>query len=111
MPPKLESFSKPSSACPTLFSEALLLKPRLCALAHVAPKPRSCFHGIMSRGSEDNFDLGLRVNVDSIRLMLDAARNAKAPELIKFIFTSSLAVYGGELVRFLRALYTLSPAF
>ncbi|KAK4688493.1 hypothetical protein P7C73_g1638, partial [Tremellales sp. Uapishka_1] len=54
-----------------------------------------CFHGIMSRGSEDNFDLG--VNVDSIRSMLQAARHAKAEKPIKFIFTSSLAVYGGPL--------------
>lgn len=53
----------------------------------------------MSRGSEDNFDLGLRVNVDSIREMLQAARDAKHPsgDPIKFIFTSSLAVYGGPL--------------
>ncbi|KAF9267219.1 NAD(P)-binding protein [Marasmius fiardii PR-910] len=58
-----------------------------------------CLHGIMSRGSEDNFDLGLKVNIDSIRAMLQAARkygaNRTAP--IKFIFTSSLAVYGGPL--------------
>ncbi|KAH8110033.1 NAD-binding protein [Phellopilus nigrolimitatus] len=55
--------------------------------------------GIMSRGSEDNFDLGLRVNVDSVRLLIDAARHegAAVGRLIKFIFTSSLAVYGGPL--------------
>ena len=53
----------------------------------------------MSRGSEDNFDLGLKVNVDSIRLMLEAARVARpvSGDPIKFIFTSSLAVYGGPL--------------
>ncbi|KDQ49996.1 hypothetical protein JAAARDRAFT_142575 [Jaapia argillacea MUCL 33604] len=58
-----------------------------------------CLHGIMSRGSEDNFDLGLKVNVDSVRFVLDAARfkGAAAGRLIKFIFTSSLAVYGGPL--------------
>jgi nucleoside-diphosphate-sugar epimerase len=73
-----------------------------------------CFHGIMSRGSEDNFDLGLKVshlfvsvcigtdeqvNIDSIRGMLQAARHSKTAsgDLIKFIFTSSLAVYGGVL--------------
>ncbi|KAL1412683.1 hypothetical protein Q8F55_000430 [Vanrija albida] len=54
-----------------------------------------CLHGIMSRGSEDEFDLGLAVNVDSVRLLLERARRcATAP---KFIFTSSLAVYGGPL--------------
>lgn len=58
-----------------------------------------CLHGIMSRGSEDNFDLGLKVNVDSVRAVLNRARqeaeNGATP--IKFIFTSSLAVYGGPL--------------
>ncbi|KIY72770.1 NAD(P)-binding protein [Cylindrobasidium torrendii FP15055 ss-10] len=57
-----------------------------------------CLHGIMSRGSEDNFDLGLKVNIDSIRLMLQAARrHSEGRTPIKFIFTSSLAVYGGPL--------------
>lgn len=58
-----------------------------------------CLHGIMSRGSEDNFDLGLRVNVDSIRAVLNRARTEaeKGTPPIKFIFTSSLAVYGGPL--------------
>ncbi|KAG6867925.1 hypothetical protein C0993_009519 [Termitomyces sp. T159_Od127] len=58
-----------------------------------------CLHGIMSRGSEDNFDNGLKVNVDSVRLLLDIIRRKQHPSgrLIKFIFTSSLAVYGGPL--------------
>ncbi|TBU46225.1 NAD(P)-binding protein [Dichomitus squalens] len=58
-----------------------------------------CLHGIMSRGSEDNFDFGVKVNVDSVRAVLDAARHhgQKTGQLIKFIFTSSLAVYGGPL--------------
>ncbi|EJD00010.1 NAD-binding protein [Fomitiporia mediterranea MF3/22] len=56
-------------------------------------------HGIMSRGAEDNFDLGLKVNIDSVRLLLDAARHegTAAGRQIKFIFSSSLAVYGGQL--------------
>jgi len=41
------------------------------------------------------------VNVDSIRYMLDAARHSRPSDsttpLMKFIFTSSLAVYGGPL--------------
>lgn len=52
----------------------------------------------MSRGSEDNFDLGLKVNVDSVRSLLEASRRYGANRPIKFIFTSSLAVYGGPLV-------------
>ncbi|KAF7361340.1 NAD(P)-binding protein [Mycena sanguinolenta] len=58
-----------------------------------------CLHGIMSRGAEENFDFGLQVNFDSIRLMLQAARDfgTQSATLIKFIFASSLAVYGGPL--------------
>ncbi|KAJ9103297.1 hypothetical protein QFC21_002720 [Naganishia friedmannii] len=58
-----------------------------------------CLHGIMSRGAEDNFDLGMKINIDSTRLVLEAARKHKAPngQPAKFIFTSSIAVFGGPL--------------
>ncbi|CAJ1353709.1 unnamed protein product [Effrenium voratum] len=57
--------------------------------------PLSVFHlaGVMSGAAEKDFDLGLRVNLDGTRSLLDAcrARGAPAP---KFIFTSSIAVFG-----------------
>jgi len=58
-----------------------------------------CMHGIMSRGAEDNFELGLKINVDSVVALLQTARRygVQGNKLIKFIFTSSLAVYGGPL--------------
>lgn len=49
-------------------------------------------HGIMSSGSEANFELGMRVNLDSTRYILDRLR-AVMPG-VKVVFTSSLAVYG-----------------
>lgn len=49
-------------------------------------------HGIMSGGSEANFELGTRVNLDSVRYILDRLRTI-APGT-KVVFTSSLAVYG-----------------
>ena len=49
-------------------------------------------HGIMSSGSESNLELGLKVNLDSCRLMLDTIRQ-KRPGT-KVIFASSCAVYG-----------------
>ncbi|KAF4622372.1 hypothetical protein D9613_009289 [Agrocybe pediades] len=61
------------------------------------PNTVYCMHGIMSRGSEENFELGIKVNVDSVRLLLEETRSVNAPKPIKFIFTSSLAVYGGPL--------------
>ncbi|OCQ52997.1 putative epimerase/dehydratase [Photorhabdus australis subsp. thailandensis] len=55
------------------------------------------FHlaAIVSSHAENDFDLGLQVNFDVTRHLLDVAR-ARNPEL-KFIFTSSLAVFGGKL--------------
>ncbi|KAE8422426.1 Metalloenzyme, LuxS/M16 peptidase-like protein [Aspergillus pseudocaelatus] len=49
-------------------------------------------HGIMSSGSEANFELGMRVNLDATRYILDRLR-AVMPG-VKVVFTSSLAVYG-----------------
>ncbi|KAJ4470904.1 hypothetical protein J3R30DRAFT_3300245 [Lentinula aciculospora] len=58
-----------------------------------------CMHGIMSRGSEDNFDFGLKVNADSVRDLLQASRRygTQLGKPIRFVFTSSCAVYGGPL--------------
>ncbi|KAJ6602391.1 hypothetical protein DFH09DRAFT_1124773 [Mycena vulgaris] len=82
------------------FSTAVTIKADLTAKEPIdslfksefgVPDTIYCLHGIMSRGSEDNFDLGLKVNIDSIRLMLQAAREFGAKSPIKFVFTSSLA--------------------
>lgn len=53
-------------------------------------------HGIMSGGAEANFELGLKVNLDSMRSILDIlcgyqARGWKIPTVV---FPSSLAVFG-----------------
>jgi nucleoside-diphosphate-sugar epimerase len=57
-------------------------------------------HGVMSGGSEADLELGLKVNIDSFRSMLDCVR-VRHPGT-KVIFPSSLAVYGpraeGEIV-------------
>ena len=49
-------------------------------------------HGIMSGAAEVNLDLGLKVNIDSTRQILDILRS-KTPG-VKVIYPSSLAVYG-----------------
>lgn len=56
-----------------------------------------CLHGVMSRASEDDLDLALKVNIDSVRLLLERARHCKSGKPITFIFSSSIAVYGGSL--------------
>ncbi|KAK1727139.1 hypothetical protein CaCOL14_007003 [Colletotrichum acutatum] len=52
-------------------------------------------HGIMSGGAEANLELGLAVNLDSHRLILDALRQEASPHRgTVVVFPSSLAVYG-----------------
>lgn len=47
---------------------------------------------VVSGEAEDNFDLGMRVNVDAARLLLECARaSGHRPRLV---FTSSVAVFG-----------------
>ncbi|KAH6668090.1 NAD dependent epimerase/dehydratase [Plectosphaerella plurivora] len=49
-------------------------------------------HGLMSGGAEANLDLGLRVNVDSVRVILDRLRASHPGTVV--VFASSCAVYG-----------------
>ncbi len=56
------------------------------------------FHlaAVMSGAAEADFDLGMRVNLDGTRNVLEACRSGgRRPRVI---FTSSLAIYGGEKV-------------
>ncbi|USG63018.1 NAD-dependent epimerase/dehydratase family protein [Sneathiella marina] len=57
----------------------------------------SIFHlaAIVSADAEENFDLGMKINLDGTRNILEAAR--RLPQPPKVIFTSSIATYGGEL--------------
>lgn len=63
----------------------------------IAPGTDAVFHlaAIVSGQAEADTDLGYRVNLDGTRAVLDACRAlGTAP---KFVFASSLAVYGGAL--------------
>lgn len=55
------------------------------------------FHlaAVLSGGSASDFDLSMRVNVDGTRSLLEVARHAGRSPL--FVFTSSLAVFGGQM--------------
>ncbi len=55
------------------------------------------FHlaAVVSSQAEKEFDLGWRVNLDITRHLLEACRHQKTG--IRFVFASSLAVYGGKL--------------
>jgi nucleoside-diphosphate-sugar epimerase len=54
------------------------------------------FHlaGVVSGAAEDDFELGMRVNLDALRSVLDWARAMAAPPVL--VFTSSLAVFGAD---------------
>jgi nucleoside-diphosphate-sugar epimerase len=55
------------------------------------------FHlaSVVSAGAEADFDLGMRVNLDGMRGVLEACRAQVAPP--RLVFTSSVAAFGGEL--------------
>ncbi len=57
----------------------------------------SVFHlaAVVSGQAEADFDIGMRVNLDATRALLERCRTLAAPP--KFVFTSSLAVFGGPL--------------
>jgi len=63
----------------------------------VAPDTDSVFHlaAVVSGHAEADFDIGMRVNLDATRVLLERCRKLTAPP--KFVFTSSLAVFGGPL--------------
>jgi nucleoside-diphosphate-sugar epimerase len=50
---------------------------------------------VLSGQSEVEFDLGMQVNVDATRGLLEACRRLKTR--LRFVFTSSVAVFGGAL--------------
>ncbi|MGH6896961.1 MAG: D-erythronate dehydrogenase [Geminicoccaceae bacterium] len=55
------------------------------------------FHlaAIVSANAEEDFDLGMRVNLVGTRNVLDACR--ALPEPARLVFASSVAVYGGDM--------------
>ena len=57
----------------------------------------SVFHlaAVVSAGAEADFDLGMRVNLEGTRILLEACRALERPP--RLIFTSSVAAFGGEL--------------
>ncbi len=67
-------------------------------LAHaIDADTASIFHlaAVVSGQAEADFDLGMRINIDASRRLLDVCR--AAGHRPKIVFASSVAVYGGEL--------------
>jgi D-erythronate 2-dehydrogenase len=75
----------------------------------LTPNTGSIFHlaAVVSGQAEADFDIGMRVNVDATRTLLELCRKLPAPP--KFVFTSSIAVFGGELPAVLPDAQALTP--
>jgi nucleoside-diphosphate-sugar epimerase len=63
----------------------------------ITPDTESIFHlaAVVSGEAEANFDLGMRVNLDGFRCVLEHARRCARPP--RMVYTSSVAAFGGEL--------------
>jgi nucleoside-diphosphate-sugar epimerase len=66
-------------------------------LAEATAGVDSVFHlaAVVSGAAEADYDLGMRVNLDGTRALLDACRAQQAAPT--FVFASSVAVFGGDL--------------
>ena len=69
----------------------------------------SVFHlaAIVSGQAEAEFELGMRINLDATRALLDACR--ALPHAPRLVFASSVAVFGGELPQVVPAMFKLNP--
>ncbi|QIE54346.1 SDR family oxidoreductase [Pikeienuella piscinae] len=76
---------------------ALDIGDRASVDAAFAAKPDAVFHlaAVVSGQAEAEFDIGLRVNLHGTLNILEAARHAGNQPIV--VFTSSVAVYGGEI--------------
>jgi nucleoside-diphosphate-sugar epimerase len=82
--------------------------PKFAARA-ITPDTASVFHlaAVVSGAAEADFDLGMRVNIQGIRNVLEQARQcARSPRLV---FASSVAAVGGELPHVLDDSTTPAP--
>lgn len=62
---------------------------------------------VVSSAAEADFELGIRVNLEGTRALLEACRRLPVPP--RFLFASSVAVYGGELPAVVRDDSALTP--
>ena len=69
----------------------------------------SVFHlaAVVSGGAEADFDLGYRVNLDGMRLVLERCRKLSRPP--RLVFASSVAEFGGDLPEVLDDSTTPNP--
>jgi len=77
----------------------------------VVPRPDVIFHlaGVVSGEAETDFEKGYRVNLDGTRALLEAIRLAGEEYHPRFVFTSSLAVFGAPFPEAIPDEFHLTP--
>ena len=77
--------------------------------ALITDRTAGVFHlaAIVSANAEEDFDLGMAVNLDGTRAVLEACR--ALPQPAKLVFASSCAVYGGDMPAVLTDQSILNP--
>jgi nucleoside-diphosphate-sugar epimerase len=77
----------------------------------VSERPDLIFHlaGVVSGEAETDFEKGYRVNLDGTRALLEAVRLAGGGYKPKFVFTSSIAVYGAPFPHAIPDDFHLTP--
>ncbi|WP_217516593.1 D-erythronate dehydrogenase [Vibrio metschnikovii] len=76
----------------------------------IGPKTTHVFHlaAIVSSHAEQDFDLGIKVNLTATQLMLEQCRQVHSE--IRFVFSSSLAVFGGALPEVVTPMTATQPS-
>ncbi|MGL4381463.1 MAG: D-erythronate dehydrogenase [Vibrio sp.] len=76
----------------------------------ILPKTTHVFHlaAIVSSHAEQDFDLGIKVNLMATQLMLERCRQVNSA--IRFVFSSSLAVFGGKLPNIVTSMTATQPS-
>jgi len=87
-----------------------LSAPGAAAMA-VGPRPDVIFHlaGVVSGEAETDFNKGYRVNLDGTRVLLETIRLAGDGYTPKFVFTSSIAVFGAPFPEAIPDDFHLTP--
>ena len=77
----------------------------------IAERPDVIFHlaGVVSGEAETDFEKGYRVNLDGTRALLEAVRLAGGGYKPKFVFTSSIAVFGAPFPEAISDEFHLTP--
>jgi nucleoside-diphosphate-sugar epimerase len=87
---------KPETLTGTLVTAAADISDPAAAPALVAGRPDVIFHlaAIVSGEAELDFEKGTRINLDGSRALLEAIRRTGGDYRPRFVFTSSIAVFG-----------------